>query len=137
MGAREELRLAEERVARLRAETARLHHSLVKPTGARKWTLAALLAAAVMGTGGFMVAKRNADQRSALESASAAKDYGFDWERHRSDTEGCKQVARRTVLRLASCRKAQADAPPPSPAHHSRPGPRCMCEPGDPLCSCL
>jgi hypothetical protein len=138
--AREELRAAEERIAQLREENATLQRQVVKPTGLRNWTIAALLAAGLTGASGFVVADRAGRDRTTRELESGAREHSRRLDEQVAATVACKLSVQKATLEFATCEEARSRTRPPPSAPSPRPPPRqppCACEAGDPLCSCL
>lgn len=129
---REELRQADERVARLREENAGLERGLLRPTAPRNRLAMCLFAAAVSGSVGYVLATRLGHERLARESALTPPGHEGDASRLRAQSAVCKADLDRKVAELAACEKARMQLP-----NDVRKKLPCPCSPGDPLCSCL
>ncbi len=138
---RAELRLAEDRLAEVRARNAQLESALLKPTAMRNRMLATIVLAALGGTLAYLGANRVGDARTARAQAKSTAMSEDLLALHRGALDTCKQLLQKEKNDTLQC-AADLDAarsklpavPEPPPA---RVGSKCSCEPGDPLCSCL
>lgn len=137
---RAELAAAEARLEEVRARSARLEGALLKPTGLRNVALVTMALAGLGGVLGYLGAARTGD-------ASAARELELSKETHealRKVAEGsldsCKQTLYKDNNEIRWC-VAELDALqktlPAVPDLAPRGATKCMCQPGDPLCSCL
>jgi hypothetical protein len=137
---RAELSRAEERLAEVRARSARLERALLKPTALRNASLATLVLAALGGTFGYLGAMRAGDAHAAAayDHAKETREDIVAMQRQALDT--CKEVLQKDkneTLRCAAELDALERTLPPAREPPLRGSPKCMCQPGDPLCSCL
>lgn len=137
---RAELRLAEERLAKVRARNTQLERELLEPTPLRNRVIATLVLAAFGGALAYVGATRAGDARAAQARAHLAAEYEDVCAGQRRGIDACKELLRKEQNDTLTC-KAQRDdvqrkvsAAPSPPA---RVNPKCNCQVGDPLCSCL
>jgi hypothetical protein len=137
---RAELRLAEERLAELRARNAQLESTLLKPTALRNRMIATLTLAALGGALGHVGATRTGDARAARARAQRAEAYEDLRAARQRGIDACQALLQREKNDVLAC-TAQRDELqsklPPQAAHPAVMDPKCRCQAGDPLCSCL
>ena len=137
---RAELRLAEERLAEVRARNAQLERQLLKPTALRNRAIATLALAALGGTLAYAGATRTGDARAARAQTKSTEQYEELIAAQRRGLDACKALLQRETNDRLACttqrdelrRKVLPLAAPPA-----RLDPKCTCQVGDPLCSCL
>ena len=137
---RAELRVAEERREEVRARSAQLERSLLKPAGLRGPVIATVALAMVGGSLAYFGAGNAGDARAVRERARSTETYDGVFALQRNGVNACKLLVQRTKSTMTACAAerdelTQKVAPlPPPPA---RPDTTCTCQPFDPLCSCF
>ena len=137
---RAELRRAEERLAEVRARSANLERTLLKPTALRNRAIATLALAALGGALAYVGANRAGDARAAGARAHLAAEYEDVCAQQRRGIDACEETLQRETNDTLAC-EAQLDqlrrSQPPAPPYPVPLAPKCSCQVGDPLCSCL
>ncbi len=134
---RAELRLAEERLAKVRARNARLERRLLKPTKLRNRMIATLALAALGGALARVGATHTVDARAARARVHSTEQYEERLAAQRRSLDASKALLQKEQNDILAC-KAQRDELKKKllPAPPARLDPRCTCAAGDPLCSC-
>lgn len=137
---RAELRLAEERLAAVRARNAALELALLKPTATRNRAIATLAIAALVGALGHVGATRAGDVRETRARAHLAEQYEEVVAARRREVDACKALLEREKSDVVACtarndelQKKLSRTPAAPPVARD---PKCTCQPFDPLCSC-
>ena len=137
---RAELRLAEERLAEVRTRNAQLERTLLKPTALRNRAIATLALAALGAALAYVGATRASDARAAAARAHLEAEYEDVCAAQQRGIEACKELLQKEKNDTLAC-EAQLDqlrrSQPPAPPYPIPVAPKCSCQVGDPLCSCL
>jgi hypothetical protein len=138
---REELRRAEENVVRLRDETARIQRRSLRPTTLLNWVIGAVLLASLAGVVAYSLGQGAEDKRHEHARALAQAEHEKVLTREREPTSICKRELPKIAGDVLTCFKEVAERErnrPRPPPRVTPPGtPPCLCQPADPLCSCL
>lgn len=138
---REELERAEARVRELRESNAALEAKLLRPRAFRTAALVTMLAGLLLGTITYRVGAILGERRAARDSAAAEAAHAARMADERMILDTCRLSTEKVKLDLQRCAKDRDELndlvrdrqPKPAP----RATPPCMCQAGDPLCSCL
>ncbi len=138
---REELERAEARVRELREANAALEGKLLRPSAFRTATLVTMLASLLLGAAAYGVGALLGQRRAARDGAAAEAAHAARMADERVILDACRLSSEKVKLDLDRCAKNRDELnelvrdrePKPSP----RSMPPCMCQAGDPLCSCL
>jgi hypothetical protein len=138
----EQLRRAEERIAAVENERATLERQLLRGRTRYGWLIVVLAAAVVSGFVGYTLSASPAAKRQAEAAAREARDRSELAEK-KFQVEVCEADAKAGIAQYEACNRARVaqtkrlrviEGACLSPTQKF---PLCMCEPGDPLCSCL
>jgi len=138
----EQLRRAEERVAAVENERATLERQLLRGRTQYGWLIVVLAAAVVSGFVGYTLAAAPAAKHQAEAAAREARDRSELAEK-KAQVAACEASAKASAADHEACataRDAQAlklKLIEDLDRSRARQPVHCLCQPGDPLCSCL